>query len=227
LRGLAGRDDAEAAGATETSDALAREAATSLGTAEFSLPAEARAARGAEPGNASPAGAGRVDAALATAATGAAPDTAPAAAAPVEVPLPTPPTSPDFPAALALRLTTLATDGVQQASLQLNPADMGPIAVQIVVDGSQAQIDFSAAHAQTREALAASLPALAASLHAAGLTLTGGGVSDQRPGARDGTPGSRGEGGLRGVGDDGPDASLAGAAALPRAAQRGLLDLYA
>jgi len=230
LRGLAGRDGADAAGATEASDAaaLAREAAADLGTAEFALPAEAHAARGAEPGSASPAGAGRVDAALPAAAAAATPDTAPtAAAAPVEIPLPTPPTSPDFPAALALRLTTLATDGVQQASLQLNPADMGPIAVQIVVDGSQAQIDFSAAHAQTREALAASLPALAASLHAAGLTLTGGGVSDQRPGAQDGTPASRGEGGLRGPGEEGTDAALAGAAALPRAAQRGLLDLYA
>ena len=116
---------------------------------------------------------------------------------------------------------------MQQASLQLNPADMGPIAVQIVVDGSQAQIDFSAAHAQTREALAASLPALAASLHAAGLTLTGGGVSDQRPGTQDGTPASRGEGGLRGLGEEGTDAAPAGDAALPRAAQRGLLDLDA
>ena len=232
LRGLPGRDGAEAPGATvDTSDAtaLAREPAASFGTTEFALPAEAHADRGADPGHASPGAAGPVDAALSTAAAAATPGTSPTgvASAPVEVQLPTPPTSPDFPAALALRLTTLATEGVQQASLQLNPADMGPIAVQIVVDGSQAQIDFGAAHAQTREALAASLPALAASLHAAGLTLTGGGVSDQRPGAQDGTPACRGEGGLRGPGEEGTDAALAGAAALPRAAQRGLLDLYA
>lgn len=77
------------------------------------------------------------------------------------------------------RVSLLAVDGVQQAELQLNPADMGPVTVQIAVDGAQAQVSFHAAHAQTRQALEQSLPDLAAALQGQGLTLSGGGVFQQ------------------------------------------------
>mgnify|MGYP003704175263 CR=1 FL=1 len=36
---------------------------------------------------------------------------------------------------LGTRVSLLAVDGVQKAELQLNPTDMGPVSVQIVVDG--------------------------------------------------------------------------------------------
>ncbi|WP_415840432.1 flagellar hook-length control protein FliK [Roseateles saccharophilus] len=75
----------------------------------------------------------------------------------------------------------MAVDGVQHAELQLNPADMGPVAVQIVVDGSQAQVSFHAVQAETRQALEQSLPDLAAALQGQGLTLSGGGVFQQAP----------------------------------------------
>ncbi|MBW8844642.1 MAG: flagellar hook-length control protein FliK [Burkholderiales bacterium] len=82
---------------------------------------------------------------------------------------------------LGARVSLLAVDGVQQAELQLNPADMGPVAVQIVVDGNQAQVSFHAAQAETRQALEQSLPDLAAALQGQGLTLSGGGVFQQAP----------------------------------------------
>lgn len=147
-------------------------------------------------------------------------------AAPVAT-LATPLHAPDFSQALAAQLATFARDGVQEATLQLNPAEMGPIQVQITVDGQQAQIDFSAAHAATRQALEHGLPTLAAALHAEGLTLSGGGVFEQRqPASRDAS-GQAGDG-MRRRGRDGVDAVGAEAArSAPLPAARGLLDLYA
>ncbi|MFG6461828.1 flagellar hook-length control protein FliK [Roseateles sp. DXS20W] len=82
---------------------------------------------------------------------------------------------------LGARVSLLAVDGVQQAQLQLNPADMGPVSVQITVDGNQAQVSFHAVQAETRQALEQSLPDLAAALQGQGLTLAGGGVFQQAP----------------------------------------------
>ncbi|MFN3303881.1 MAG: flagellar hook-length control protein FliK [Roseateles sp.] len=90
---------------------------------------------------------------------------------------------------LGTRVSLLAVDGVQRAELQLNPAEMGPVAVQIVLDGSQTQVSFHAQHAETRQALEQSLPELAAALQGQGLTLSGGGVFQQSP--RDAEPGAR------------------------------------
>lgn len=89
--------------------------------------------------------------------------------------------SPGFAPELAANVSLLAADGVQHAELQLNPADMGPVAVQIIVDGAQAQVSFHALHAETRQALEQSLPDLAAALQGQGLTLSGGGVFQQSP----------------------------------------------
>jgi len=151
----------------------------------------------------------------------------PAAAAAPQLLLSTPVTSPDFSQALAAQLTTLARDGIQQATLQLHPTEMGPIEVNIVLDGAQAQVDFSAAHALTRQAIESGLPSLAAALNGAGLTLSGGGVFEQRPG----TPGSRTsgqDGGAPGAAD-GADGELDGRSSpAPRHhVVRGLVDVYA
>jgi flagellar hook-length control protein FliK len=151
----------------------------------------------------------------------------PAAAAAPQLLLSTPVTSPDFSQALAAQLTTLARDGIQQATLQLHPTEMGPIEVNIVLDGAQAQVDFSAAHALTRQAIESGLPSLAAALNGAGLTLSGGGVFEQRPG----TPGSRTseqDGGAPGAAD-GAEGELDGRSspAPHHHVVRGLVDVYA
>jgi len=96
--------------------------------------------------------------------------------------------SPEFPQELGVQLSVLARDGIQKAELHLNPAEMGPVSVQIVMDGTQARIDFGADVAATRHAIEAGLPELASALRDAGFTLAGGGVS-QHAGGRQGSDG--------------------------------------
>jgi flagellar hook-length control protein FliK len=189
---------------------------------------------------------------LLQAATSGQPDTAQASAAPTAAPsfaaalaqaLPTPahaagsapPTadaavraplhSADFAPELGARVSLLAVDGVQQAELQLNPADMGPVSVQIVVDGSQAQVSFHAAQAETRQALEQSLPELAAALQGQGLTLSGGGVFQQAARDKDHDPQAQGnESARRGAG---PVGGTAAGSAAPARRTVGLLDTFA
>ena len=119
-----------------------------------------------------------------------------ALAAPTTVPpmlsIATPVDAPDFARELGLRLAILAKDGVHAAELHLNPAEMGPVSVQIVMEGTQARIDFGADLAVTRAAIEAGLPELASALADAGFTLAGGGVSQHAGGQRSGgrEPGS-------------------------------------
>lgn len=153
-RSGAGNDALQAA-ASAPADATPRKATALEGIAPTSFAAVlAQAQPAATPAASPPPAAGRVHAALQSNAFG-----------------------PELAASVSL----LAVDGVQSAELQLNPAEMGPVAVQIVVDGSQAQVSFHAAQAETRHALEQSLPDLAAALQGQGLTLSGGGVFQQAP----------------------------------------------
>ena len=97
--------------------------------------------------------------------------------APAAVAITTPVGAQHFSQALGLQMSVFARDGIQQAELHLNPAEMGPVSVQIVMDGTQARIDFGADVAATRHAIEAGLPELASALRDAGFTLAGGGVS--------------------------------------------------
>jgi len=81
---------------------------------------------------------------------------------------------------VVLHVGRFAREGLSEARLQLNPAEMGPIRVHIALDGQQARIDFSAQHAATRELLQSALPALAQSLAADGLTLSASSVQATR-----------------------------------------------
>ena len=136
--------------------------------------------------------------------------------------------SPAFAPALATQVTWLAQEGVQQARLSLNPAEMGPLTVKIVLEGTQARIDFSADMAGTRSAIEASLPTLAAALNDQGLTLAGGGVFDGQ--ARHGAqrerepqapqPGAAGDPGA-------PAAALRASGTAAQHNTRGLVDLVA
>ncbi len=137
-----------------------------------------------------------------------------------------PMTAPDFAPALAVQVSVLARDGVQHAELHLNPAEMGPVSVQIVMDGTQARVDFGADIAATRQAIEAGLPELASALREAGFTLAGGGVSQH----------SRGRGGNGDASGRHPhrmldDASVAriddAVRVAPRTVRLGGLDLYA
>ncbi len=138
----------------------------------------------------------------------------------------------EFAPALGAQLNTLIRDGVSHARLNLHPADLGPVAVHIRLDGDLAQVDFSAAHALTRQALEGAVPALASALRDSGLTLSGGGVFEQAPDRRDARDGAGDDAAARGNQRDhasaGDGMALAAAApGHPRSRSRGVVDLYA
>jgi flagellar hook-length control protein FliK len=107
--------------------------------------------------------------------------------------LPTPVNTAEFVPRLSGELAVLARDGVQEARINVHPVELGPISVQISLDGTAAQVHLAVDNAQTRELLEQAMPSLAAALRETGLTLTGGGVFQQarqnaQDGGREGTP---------------------------------------
>jgi len=132
---------------------------------------------------------------------------------------------PEFGHSLGHQVALWVSDGVREAKLQLHPAELGPVTVQIALDGQAAHVEFTAAVAQTRASIEHSLPALAAALRESGFTLAGGGVSSQSAGGGD----ARREPGARGTGNRSRIVSDAEArTALPaRRWTRSLLDVYA
>ncbi|HEX6018597.1 MAG TPA: flagellar hook-length control protein FliK [Burkholderiaceae bacterium] len=130
-----------------------------------------------------------------------------------------------FAGALGHQVALWVRDGVQEARLHLHPAELGPVAVQIALDGQTARVDFTAPVAATRDSIEQSLPALAAALRESGFTLTGGGVSSHTGGRSHDAPPRRGlAGGDRSRVADVADATPAAAA---RRWTRSLLDVYA
>lgn len=107
---------------------------------------------------------------------------------PVAVRIPTAVADPQFGGSMALQVSMLTRDGVHRAELHLNPAEMGPVSVQIAVQGTQAQVDFGVDSSATRHIIESSLPELATALRDAGFTLSGGGVS-QHPQSHSGNHG--------------------------------------
>lgn len=152
--------------------------------------------------------------------------------APAQATLAMPPQSPAFAPALGHQIEVWMRDGIQHAEVQLTPQELGPIRVQIAVDGTDTRVALHADVASTRDALQQALPQLSDALGQAGLTLTGGGVSDQSTSQSQGQFASgddgSGRGGARearGGADDGLGA-LAGTAR-PPSTPRGLVDAYA
>jgi flagellar hook-length control protein FliK len=138
--------------------------------------------------------------------------------------------SPEFAPMFGARIATLARDGIEQARIALNPAEMGPVSVQLELSGTQVRVELAAEIEATRVALEQALPALAGSLREAGFTLAGGGVFQQARGDASGQGGEgRGAAGgfamagdQRGFAVDGNPAARTGGRA-----PQGLVDVYA
>ena len=95
--------------------------------------------------------------------------------------------SPAFAPAFSARIATLARDGLELARVHLNPVDMGPVSVQLSLEGQQVRVDMTADVAATRRVLEQALPTLAGALREAGFTLSGGGVHQPPADARQGS----------------------------------------
>lgn len=214
---------AAAQGAEAAADATTTLAVTDQ---RLALQAEARPADASALG--ALVGAGAAPAASVTGGTGG------SAAHPAEARLSTSPGQAGFAEQLGAQLSSFVREGVQHARLQLHPLELGPVTVQIQLDGGNAHMSFAAEHAHTRQALEQALPTLAGSLREAGLTLSGGGVFEQPRQPQPEGDGSRGAGGDGGSGsragrggNGGGDDSLLQASPGPTQRRRGVVDLVA
>lgn len=72
----------------------------------------------------------------------------------------TPLSNPNWGNAMAARLVWGAAQGMQSASIEINPRDLGPVSVNLRVSGDEANITFVSQHALVREAVEAALPRL-------------------------------------------------------------------
>ena len=105
---------------------------------------------------------------------------------------------PEFVPVFSARIATLVQEGVEQARVHLNPVEMGPVSLQLSMDGLQVRVDMTAEVAATRLVLEQALPTLAGALREAGFTLSGGGVSPPAEAANLSGQDPRGAGGSQG-----------------------------
>ena len=120
------------------------------------------------------------------------------------------------------KITWMAHQGVQSASLQMTPEHMGPVEVKISVQDGSATVSINAAHADTRAALEQALPRLREMFSTQGMTLTDASVSQQF---------SRGQAqkqGIKAVGSVGGASDEASSPVVSvTSARLGLVDTYA
>lgn len=81
---------------------------------------------------------------------------------------------------LSSRVVWLAREGIQEASLRLNPAGLGTVEVKLNMHNDQANVLFIAQSATTRDALEQALPRLRESFEENGMQLTDAEVADQQ-----------------------------------------------
>ena len=93
--------------------------------------------------------------------------------------LPVSTNAPAFREAFASRILWMVKDGVQMASLRLNPPQLGAVNIQIVVNQSEAVVNFVVQTDPARDAIEQALPQLRNLLGQSGLNLGGAQVSSQ------------------------------------------------
>ena len=101
----------------------------------------------------------------------------PSATAPASTAIPLPITHPDWDQALGQRVMWLVNQNVQGAELRINPPQLGPVEMRIVMNNDQATVSFTSQHAAVREALEAAVPRLRDMLSDNGLNLANVNVS--------------------------------------------------
>ncbi|HZP85922.1 MAG TPA: flagellar hook-length control protein FliK [Burkholderiales bacterium] len=141
-------------------------------------------------------------------------------APPVQITIATPALTPAWRDDVTQQLAQLVVMRQDRAEIRLNPADLGPISVQIHMEGGQANLLIQAPQAATRDGLELALPQLRDSLAQQGITLGETSIRDQR----DSNPQS-GEGASSYSGSASRDPVIAVEA--PVRVRVGLVDLFA
>lgn len=151
---------------------------------------------------------------------------------PQSFPITVPFDDPRFGGALSERVQWLVKEGIQSAELTLHPQDMGPIRIEMSIDGTATSIDFAATQADTRAAIEQALPRLRDLLAEQGLQL--GGTQIGADTSRQDNPGHRARpsgGETRTATVDIPDATSDGVpvSAMPASTRNaaGRIDLFA
>jgi flagellar hook-length control protein FliK len=122
------------------------------------------------------------------------------------------------------KITWMANQGVQSASLQVSPEHMGPVEVRISVANGSASVAFNANHADTRAALEQALPRLREMFATQGLTLSDASVSQQSP---RGQAQKQAVAAIGAVGASSSDEDSTSSIAAVSSARPGLVDTYA
>jgi flagellar hook-length control protein FliK len=120
------------------------------------------------------------------------------------------------------RITWMAHQGVQSASLKMTPEHMGPVEVRISMQDGSATVSINAAQADTRAALEQALPRLHEMFATQGLNLTDASVSQQFSRGQQQKPAISAVGSAGGVSDDSTSAVVS-----VTSARLGLVDTYA
>jgi flagellar hook-length control protein FliK len=125
---------------------------------------------------------------------------------------------------LGAKVTWMAHQGIESASLQMSPEHLGPLQVSISVHNGQASVWFGAAQPETRTALQQSLPQLRQLFANQGLTLADTGVSREPPRGQGRQQSSRAAAPVAGIAAASLDSSAARSAVI---GGLGLVDTYA
>jgi flagellar hook-length control protein FliK len=120
------------------------------------------------------------------------------------------------------KITWMAHQGVQSASLKMTPEHMGPVEVRIAVQDGSATVSINAAQADTRAALEQALPRLHEMFATQGLNLTDASVSQQFSRGQQQKPAVGAVGSVGSVSDDSTSAVVS-----VTSARLGLVDTYA
>lgn len=122
------------------------------------------------------------------------------------------------------KITWMAHQGIESASLRLSPAHLGPVEVRISVQDGGASVWFGAAQADTRAALEQALPRLREMFSTQGLTLADANVSRDPPKQHQHPTGSvQGIASVTGISEESGPHSSSSLSSL----RIGLLDTYA
>lgn len=122
--------------------------------------------------------------------------------APVAMTLAMPMQQANWGRAMAERVVWMTNANIQEAEIQLNPRELGPIGIKVTVSNDQANVSFVAQHAATREALESALPRLREMLSENGLQLGQSDVSQHGFKGRDGEAGDGAAGHVDAMGDE-------------------------